>query len=57
MSDINCTYQCRHQSDGKCTLNRTASVSQCIDDDFSIDCPYFETSLKEDLSNPKEYLK
>ncbi|HHW67078.1 MAG TPA: hypothetical protein GXX16_05135 [Epulopiscium sp.] len=57
MSDINCTHQCRHQLDGKCTLDRTTSVSQCIDDDFSIDCPYFETSLKEGYSHPKEYLK
>ncbi|NLM13215.1 MAG: hypothetical protein GX209_05675 [Epulopiscium sp.] len=57
MSDINCTHNCRHQSNGKCTLNRTASVSQCIDDNFSIDCPYFETSLKEEHSNTKEFLK
>jgi len=45
--DINCTYDCRHQTYGKCTLNTGSNVSQDIDENFSMDCPYYEASQRK----------
>lgn len=40
--DINCTLNCIHQNDGKCTLTDLASLSNVSFDDADDDaqCPY-----------------
>lgn len=37
--DINCTYGCKYQIDGKCTLTELGSFTQVVNDD--VDCIYF----------------
>lgn len=45
--NINCTNRCRHQKEGKCTLN-------CLPDDYHLykinkksDCPYINIEISE----------
>ncbi|WP_058486567.1 hypothetical protein [Defluviitalea phaphyphila] len=59
MININCSYKCSHQLDGKCTLKTASNVSKYTDENYSIDCPYFENKNihKKNLSSLKSSLK
>ena len=41
--NINCVFQCTHQKDGKCCLNRPKTMSFFLLEEPS--CPYFEKTV------------
>ena len=48
--DINCTYNCRYQHDGKCNLSLSLAITNSKS--HETDCPYY---LPKDVTRRKTY--
>lgn len=46
--DINCTFNCIYQNDGKCTLTDISNLSNVsFNEDEDMECPYMEKKTKK----------
>jgi hypothetical protein len=54
--DINCTLNCIHQNDGKCTLTDLSTLSNVsFDDDDDAPCPYMQKKSNGASCHGKSY--